>query len=51
MIMKTKKKIKKRNQRILLITVLVIIITLMIFNLNDLLDGFRDGIKASQGSY
>lgn len=49
--MKTKKKIKKRNQRIFFITVLAIIITLIIFNLNDLLDGFRDGMKAAQGSY
>ncbi len=49
--MKTKKKIKKRNQRIFLITVAVIIAVLIFFNLNDMLDGFREGIKAARGSF
>ena len=49
--MKTSKKIRKRNQRIVIITVFAIIIILIVFNFSNIIDGFKDGMKAAQQSF
>jgi uncharacterized protein YoxC len=47
--MKTKKQISKRNRRMIIATAIVLLVVLIIFNLHDLLDGFKEGARAASG--
>jgi len=49
--MKTKKDIKKRNQRIFIFSITLILILLILYNLQDVLQGLQDGARAAGQSF
>lgn len=49
--MKTRKQVKKRNQRIIMITILLIILILIVLNIQQVIEGLKDGAKSAVHSF
>jgi hypothetical protein len=49
--MKTKKQIKKRNRRIIAGVILAIIMILLIVNMQEIIDGAREGAEAASRNF
>ncbi|MGC9344146.1 MAG: hypothetical protein ACP5E3_15695 [Bacteroidales bacterium] len=49
--MKIKKQIRKRNKRIIFLVITTILLLILILNLQDFIDGIRDGAGAASHNF